>query len=87
MPQRVSPSHSLADVSQPHKRYCILTFITRRSSKSDFVDKGEITIEEQILFYIQSGEIKEEGTHKQLLRKKDGLYRRLWELQAGGFIA
>jgi ATP-binding cassette, subfamily B, bacterial len=36
---------------------------------------------------IEEGMIKEHGTHKQLLRKKDGLYRKLWELQAGGFIA
>ncbi|MBU1722000.1 ABC transporter ATP-binding protein/permease [Patescibacteria group bacterium] len=35
---------------------------------------------------IEAGRIKEEGTHKQLVRKKDGLYRKLWELQAGGFI-
>ncbi|MBT3817046.1 MAG: ABC transporter ATP-binding protein [Candidatus Magasanikbacteria bacterium] len=39
------------------------------------------------IIVVEAGKIKEEGTHKQLLRKKDGLYRRLWELQAGGFIA
>lgn len=36
---------------------------------------------------IDDGEIKESGTHEELLALKDGQYRKLWELQAGGFIA
>jgi len=35
---------------------------------------------------IHSGQIAEEGTHEKLLRRKDGVYRKLWNLQAGGFI-
>lgn len=35
---------------------------------------------------IDNGQIIEEGTHKQLLQKKAGLYKRLWTMQAGGFI-
>lgn len=36
---------------------------------------------------IREGEIYEIGTHKDLIEKPDGLYKKLWELQAGGFIA
>lgn len=35
---------------------------------------------------IDGGKIVEEGRHAELLQKPDGLYRRLWEIQAGGFI-
>ncbi|MCK4891750.1 MAG: ATP-binding cassette domain-containing protein, partial [Candidatus Pacebacteria bacterium] len=39
------------------------------------------------IIYIDKGRIIEEGTHEELLRKNKGQYRKLWELQAGGFIA
>lgn len=39
------------------------------------------------IILIDSGEIKESGTHEELLALKNGQYRKLWELQAGGFIA
>jgi ATP-binding cassette subfamily B protein len=32
------------------------------------------------------GRIAESGTHHQLLRKRDGVYARLWKMQSGGFI-
>lgn len=35
---------------------------------------------------IDDGGIVEDGTHSQLMRKKQGLYARLWKVQAGGFI-
>ncbi|OIO19324.1 MAG: hypothetical protein AUJ37_03090 [Candidatus Magasanikbacteria bacterium CG1_02_41_34] len=38
------------------------------------------------ILVIEDGEIVEDGTHKQLLRKSKGFYRRLWDLQAGTFI-
>jgi len=38
------------------------------------------------IIFIGNGEIVEQGTHKQLLEKENGNYRKLWELQAGGFI-
>lgn len=35
---------------------------------------------------VSEGHIRETGTHQALVKKTGGLYRRLWELQAGGFI-
>lgn len=39
------------------------------------------------IIFIDNGEIKESGTHQELLGVKDGQYRKLWELQACGFIS
>ncbi len=36
---------------------------------------------------IDEGMIKEMGSHQELLKKKNGLYKKLWGLQAGGFIS
>ncbi len=38
------------------------------------------------ILVVEAGEIAEEGTHKQLLRKKNGFYKKLWDIQAGTFI-
>jgi len=38
------------------------------------------------ILVIDDGKIVEEGTHKTLLRKKSGIYKKLWDIQAGGFI-
>ena len=38
------------------------------------------------ILVIENGKIVEEGTHSALVRKKDGVYREFYELQAGGFI-
>ena len=35
---------------------------------------------------IQDGKIVEEGTHNELVHKKSGLYKKLWDLQVSGFI-
>ncbi len=34
---------------------------------------------------LEKGEIIEDGTHEELTERKDGLYKKLWDLQAGGF--
>lgn len=38
------------------------------------------------ILVIDRGIVVEEGCHKDLVRKKNGLYKKLWDLQAGGFI-
>jgi ATP-binding cassette subfamily B protein len=38
------------------------------------------------ILVIEKGQVVEDGSHTQLLKKKDGLYKKLWDLQAGGFI-
>lgn len=38
------------------------------------------------IIFIGDGRIIEEGTHKDLLEKENGHYKKLWQLQAGGFI-
>lgn len=35
---------------------------------------------------LKGGQIMEQGTHQQLTNKPQGIYRRLWEKQIGGFI-
>ena len=35
---------------------------------------------------IDQGKITEEGSHEELLSRENSLYKKLWELQAGGFL-
>jgi len=35
---------------------------------------------------VQNGNVVEDGSHETLLEKPDSLYKKLWDLQAGGFI-
>ncbi len=37
------------------------------------------------IIVVENGQIIEDGTHDELKDKKDGLYKKLWDLQAGGF--
>ncbi len=39
------------------------------------------------IIVIDRGQVVEEGTHDTLSQKPDGLYKHLWQLQAGGFLA
>ena len=38
------------------------------------------------IIVMERGEIIEDGSHGQLLKKKKGVYKKLWDLQAGGFV-
>ncbi len=38
------------------------------------------------IIVVEDGRIAEEGSHDELLRQQDGIYKKLWMLQAGGFI-
>ena len=37
------------------------------------------------IIVISSGKIVEDGTHDDLIKNKDGIYKKLWDIQAGGF--
>jgi ATP-binding cassette subfamily B protein len=37
------------------------------------------------IIVIDNGQIIESGKHKELLKLKDGVYQKLWQIQAGGF--
>jgi ATP-binding cassette, subfamily B, multidrug efflux pump len=38
------------------------------------------------IIVLDAGKIYEQGTHNTLLKKKNGLYARLWSHQSGGFL-
>ncbi|MFH1365960.1 MAG: ABC transporter ATP-binding protein [Patescibacteria group bacterium] len=38
------------------------------------------------IIVLEKGKIVEEGIHEELANKKDGFYKKLWDLQAGGFL-
>ena len=38
------------------------------------------------ILVFDEGKIIEQGSHVELLQKKNGLYKKLYEMQAGGFI-
>lgn len=38
------------------------------------------------IIVLDKGQVKEDGTHQELLRKKNGIYASLWNHQSGGFI-
>ena len=39
------------------------------------------------IIVLESGRVAEEGTHEELLANPNSIYKRLWDLQVGGFIA
>ena len=39
------------------------------------------------IIVVDKGKIIEEGSHDELLRNERSLYKKLWTLQAGGFLA
>ncbi|MFT7099460.1 MAG: ATP-binding cassette subfamily B protein [Rickettsiales bacterium] len=38
------------------------------------------------ILVLEKGKIMEDGNHKELIKKEDGLYRKLWEMQSGVFL-
>lgn len=43
-------------------------------------------MESDRILVVRKGKVVEQGTHRSLLRRRKGIYRHLWEIQAGGFI-
>lgn len=39
------------------------------------------------IIVLNDGQIQETGNHDELLKKNSGIYQKLWQLQAGGFLA
>jgi len=39
------------------------------------------------IIVMDKGKIIEQGSHQQLISKKSGIYKTLWQKQVGGFIA
>jgi ATP-binding cassette subfamily B protein len=39
------------------------------------------------IIVVDQGKIIEQGSHKDLLKNEDSLYKKLWTLQAGGFLS
>lgn len=39
------------------------------------------------IIVVDDGQIAEKGTHEKLLKKKNGIYQKLWSYQAGGFLS
>ncbi len=39
------------------------------------------------ILVLDKGKIVEQGSHAQLLKKKSGLYKKLWAHQSGGFLS
>ena len=35
---------------------------------------------------MENGQIVEQGSHKELISKKNGIYSKLWAHQSGGFL-
>jgi ATP-binding cassette subfamily B multidrug efflux pump len=38
------------------------------------------------IIVIDKGKVIEQGTHMRLLRRRGGVYARLWKMQSGGFL-
>ncbi|MEI8067734.1 MAG: ABC transporter ATP-binding protein [Candidatus Shapirobacteria bacterium] len=38
------------------------------------------------ILVVDAGKISEEGSHNKLMKSRDGIYKKLWEFQVGGFI-
>ncbi len=37
------------------------------------------------IIVISNGKIEEDGTHDELIEKENGIYKKLWDIQSGGF--
>lgn|SRR3989338_4616841 len=69
-------------------------FLIQRGLENLMVGKTVIAIAHRLstirsldrIIVLGEGEIREEGNHDDLLGRENGLYRKLWNLQSGGFL-
>jgi ATP-binding cassette subfamily B multidrug efflux pump len=38
------------------------------------------------IIVVEHGQVIDTGTHAELIKRRGGVYKKLWEIQAGGFI-
>lgn len=76
---------SLDSLSEKYIQEALLALMEGRTTIAIAHRLSTIKHVDRILVF-ENGKIVEEGSHAKLIRKKDGVYRGLYELQAGGFI-
>lgn len=76
---------SLDSMSEKYIQEALLALMEGRTTIAIAHRLSTIKHVDRILVF-EDGKIVEEGSHSSLIRKKDGVYRGLYELQAGGFI-
>jgi len=71
-----------------HSEYLIQDALTKLiKGKTTIVIAHRLSTIRQMdrIIVLDKGKIIEEGTHNELITKEGGLYKKLWDLQAGGF--
>jgi ATP-binding cassette subfamily B protein len=71
-----------------HSEYLIQDALTKLiEGKTTIVIAHRLSTIRQMdrIIVLDKGKIIEDGTHEELVNKKSGLYKKLWDLQAGGF--
>jgi len=71
-----------------HSEYLIQDALTKLiEGKTTIVIAHRLSTIRQMdrIIVLDKGKIIEDGTHDELVNKKSGLYKKLWDLQAGGF--
>ncbi len=69
--------HLIQDALENLMKNCTTIVIAHRLSTIKKMDR---------IISMREGQIVEEGTHDELTSKESGLYKKLWDLQSGGFL-
>jgi ATP-binding cassette subfamily B protein len=76
---------ALDSVTEKHIQDAMQTLMQGRTTIVIAHRLSTLSEMDRILVF-DKGEVIEDGTHKQLLKKKNGHYKKMWEMQAGGFL-
>jgi len=65
----------------------IINYKTKKITAAclETIKKSQDNLTKEVIV-IDNGQITEQGTHDELLSNDNSLYKKLWELQAGGFL-